>query len=105
MQDKLERELGSAKLKGSPFKDKGKLNKIKDATEKIGKISKRIRGIQNDKVMTAQEKRVELDRLNKKRNNIAIEAMERMNWFDSCCYKYIVNNIYSNSSSSNVTGG
>jgi len=79
LQDKLERELGSAKLKGSPFKDKGKLNKIKDATEKIGKISKRIRGIQNDKVMTAQEKRVELDRLNKKRNNIAIEAMERMN--------------------------
>lgn len=74
--DKLTREKGSAKLKGEPFRQERTLTRIKNATSRISKITKSIRGIQESKSLSAREKRAKMDNLIELRNRIAMETVK-----------------------------
>ena len=78
MQEQLQRQQGSAKLKREMFPDAGKLKFIQGATGTIGEISKQMRLISNSQELSAEEKRKMLDALNRKRNDIAIKVVEKI---------------------------
>ncbi|MBK5482992.1 hypothetical protein JFV29_14045 [Peribacillus sp. TH16] len=73
--DKLSRQRGSAKSKDEDFSKEEEYEEIKDSAKEVSDISKEIRLIQNDSYMSAEEKRVEIDRLNKRRNEIAFNTI------------------------------
>lgn len=77
--DKLTRAKGSAQANKKPFPEAGKLKSIDAATKQIGEITKAIRTIENNKTMSAEDKRKRIDQLNERRNNIARKVVEKLN--------------------------
>lgn len=76
--DKLLRKKNSAEINKTSFTQNADLMFIERETKKIGDISKKMKDIQNDKTMSAEEKRKELDKLNQHRNEIARDAKKKL---------------------------
>lgn len=76
--DRLTRNKGSAEGRSTKFTDEAKLKYINGASDRISKINKLMRQIENDKTLTPQAKRDKLDKLNNNRNEIARQTMERV---------------------------
>lgn len=79
LKDELTREKGSSKLNDKPFADAGKLKYIEKQTDLMSDMTKNIRFIENSRDLSAKEKRDEIDKLIKVRNDIAKDAMQRLN--------------------------
>lgn len=78
LRTQLQREKGSARLDGGRFTQQPLLDFVNDATSQISDITSQIREITNSTTIDPDEKRRRIDKLNELRNNIAIEAMERI---------------------------
>jgi len=76
LKNKLQKEKGSAKLKGTEWADKALLTMVNRVTSEISQISKKMREITESTTLSAEEKKTQLDEFNKMRNNKAKEAME-----------------------------
>ena len=76
--DRLTKAKGSAKLNKEPFNMLSRLKQVERATGRIGDISKQMRTIENSPNLTGEEKRRRLDDLNKLRNKIARESMQKL---------------------------
>ena len=76
--DKLTRLQGSAKINNQPFPDLPKLKYTQQATKQIGDITKTIRQIENSPTITPQEKRRRIDKLNKRRNDLARKVANKL---------------------------
>jgi vacuolar-type H+-ATPase subunit I/STV1 len=77
---KLTKEKGSLNLENKKtqtkkiYENQSKLNFLNKATDAIGDISKKIREISNDDVLTAEQKRDKIKELSQQRNDIARNA-------------------------------
>jgi Large polyvalent protein associated domain 38 len=72
--DTLTKARGSAKQNEKEFPKELLYKQVKDVTKDISSISKEMRAIENDKKLSGAEKRKQLDKLNKQRNEIARQA-------------------------------
>ena len=77
LKTELTKEKGSLKLSDSNFDKQPLLTYVTRETGRISDISKEIRTVTESKTLTAEEKRIEIDRLIKMRNNVGIEAMKK----------------------------
>ena len=78
----LTTDKGSAKLRDEEFRDQDKLDYITDQTDEMNLMSKAIRAFENDRTLTAVQKRDKIDKLIKMRNNLAEETMKRIKEVD-----------------------
>lgn len=76
LKDKLTRDKGSAKLNNKSFMEKAKLTFINEQTGKMSDITKQIRDIENSMILSAAEKRKQIEPLMSKRNKIAQDAIK-----------------------------
>lgn len=76
--ERLTEELGSAKLNKTEFTELGRLRFLDKSTERIGKVSKNIRGIENNEDMSGDEKARRIRELTELRNRIAVDALDRL---------------------------
>ncbi|MFS0904120.1 LPD38 domain-containing protein [Priestia aryabhattai] len=75
LREKLTKQKGSK----NPQFNEAKYNKVKDATQQIGGITKDMRAIENSKTLSGAEKRKRLDELNRQRNQVARRAASKIN--------------------------
>lgn len=76
LREKLTRERGSAKLKETEFAKETEYKFVKEVTDRIGKISKLMREIENSEKFSSKRKGELITELNKTRNELARNAME-----------------------------
>lgn len=75
--DAITKERGSAKQAKTPFRGEGQYQFLSDVTEKVSKLSENIRTIQNNKLLSPQDKRDKINVLADKRNELARKYMEQ----------------------------
>lgn len=72
--DRLTREKGSAKANKQEFENLYRLKQLEQASGKISDITKEMRQIENDRLMSPNEKRDKLNELNRIRNELAMKT-------------------------------
>lgn len=77
LRDRLNRERGSARLRGEEFDKEAQYRFVNTLTTEIGNITKMIREIENHPQLTAEQKGQAIRRLNQRRNDIARRGMDR----------------------------
>lgn len=78
LKDKLNRDRGSYQSKNEKFPNEAEYQFVNDVTKEISEISKAIRMVENDPNMDGEQKRQEIDKLNKLRNYLAYEVRKKM---------------------------
>lgn len=78
LKDKLNRDRGSYQSKNEKFPNEAEFQFVNDVTKEISEISKAIRMVENDPNMSGEQKRQEIDKLNKLRNYLAYEVRRKM---------------------------
>jgi hypothetical protein len=79
LREELTDKKGSAKFNNTLFTDQPMLKFITDQTDLMGDITKEIRTIENSRSLDASQKRTKIEGLLKRRNDIAIKAMQMIN--------------------------
>lgn len=74
--DQLAREKASAKLSKQPFTKNKNLYRLENATEKLSKINKAIRAIESNQLLSAKQKREQIEPLLKQRNDLSRQTMK-----------------------------
>ena len=77
LKDKLSRDRGSYQSKNEEFPKEVEYQIVNDITKEISEISKVIRMVENDPNMRGEQKRHEIDKLNRLRNYLAYEIRKK----------------------------